>query len=65
MGGGQACISHHPTAEARGMTAMTSLRLLAVLDVLFKYTCGAPSGSRLVLTALSRTSPRHVVKNAG
>ena len=34
-----AYISHHTTAEARGMTAMTSLRLLAVLDVLFKYTC--------------------------
>ena len=32
-------ISHHLTAEARDMTAMTSLRLLAVLDVLFKYTC--------------------------
>ena len=32
-------MSHHPTVEARGMTAMTSLRLLAVLDVLFKYTC--------------------------
>ena len=29
-----ACISHHPTAEARGMTARTSLRLLAVLNVL-------------------------------
>ena len=29
-----ACISHHPTAEARDKTAMTSLRLLAVLDVL-------------------------------
>ena len=33
------CISHHPTVEARDMTAMTSLRLLAVLDVLFKYAC--------------------------
>ena len=32
-------MSHHPTVEARGMTARTSLRLLAVLDVLFKYTC--------------------------
>ena len=42
------------------MTAMTSLRLLAVLNVLFKYAC-----ARLVLTALSRTSPRHVVRNAG
>ena len=32
-------MSHHQTAEARGMTAMTSLRLLAVLNVLFKYAC--------------------------
>ncbi|MDE0167138.1 MAG: hypothetical protein OXL36_18745, partial [Bryobacterales bacterium] len=30
-----ACISHHPTAEARHTAAMTSLRLLAVLNVLF------------------------------
>ena len=29
-----ACISHHPTAEASDVTARTSLRLLAVLDVL-------------------------------
>ena len=37
-------MSHHPTVEAHGMTAMTSLRLLAVLDVLFKYSgCGAPT----------------------
>ena len=35
----RACISHHPTVEARDMTARTSLRLLAVLDVLFKYAC--------------------------
>ena len=28
-----ACISHHLTREARDKTAMTSLRLLAVLDV--------------------------------
>ena len=34
-----ACISHHLTAEARHMAAMTSLRLLAVLNVLFKYAC--------------------------
>ena len=34
-----ACLSHHPTVEARDTTAMTSLRLLAVLDVLFKYAC--------------------------
>ncbi len=32
-------ISHHPTVEARHMAAMTSLRLLAVLNVLFKYAC--------------------------
>ena len=32
-------IFHHLTAEARDKTAMTSLRLLAVLDVLSKYTC--------------------------
>ncbi|MDE0166233.1 MAG: hypothetical protein OXL36_14170 [Bryobacterales bacterium] len=34
-----ACISHHPTAEARDTTARASLRLLAVLNVLFKYAC--------------------------
>ncbi|MDE0296799.1 MAG: hypothetical protein OXI93_21635 [Bryobacterales bacterium] len=33
-----ACLSHHPTVEARD-TARTSLRLLAVLNVLFKYAC--------------------------
>ena len=31
--GMKACISHHLTSEARDKTAMTSLRLLAVLDV--------------------------------
>ena len=38
---------------------MTSLRLLAVLNVRFKYACARlfpPPDSRLVLTALSRTS---------
>ena len=30
--------SHHLTAEARDRPAITSLRLLAVLNVLFKYT---------------------------
>ena len=34
-----ACISHHPTVEARDTTARTSLRLLAVLNVLLKYAC--------------------------
>ena len=33
------CISHHPTVEAHDTTARTSLRLLAVLNVLFKYAC--------------------------
>ena len=36
---GLACISHHLTVEARDTTARTSLRLLAVLNVLFKYAC--------------------------
>jgi len=31
-------ISHHLTAEARHRPAIASLRLLAVLTVLFKYT---------------------------
>ena len=34
-----ACISHHPTVETRDTSARTSLRLLAVLNVLFKYAC--------------------------
>ena len=34
-----ACISHYPTVEAHDTTARTSLRLLAVLNVLFKYAC--------------------------
>ncbi|MDE0163776.1 MAG: hypothetical protein OXL36_01655 [Bryobacterales bacterium] len=33
------CFSHHPTAEARHTAARTSLRLLAVLNVLVKYAC--------------------------
>ncbi|MDE0166553.1 MAG: hypothetical protein OXL36_15775 [Bryobacterales bacterium] len=33
------CISHHPTVEAHDTTARASLRLLAVLNVLFKYAC--------------------------
>ena len=36
---GLTCISHHPTVEAHDTTGMTSLRLLAVLNVLFKYAC--------------------------
>ena len=33
------CISHHLTVEAHDTTAKTSLCLLAVLNVLFKYAC--------------------------
>ncbi|MDE0433893.1 MAG: hypothetical protein OXH92_07775 [Bryobacterales bacterium] len=36
---GLACISHHPTVEARHTTTRTSLRLLALLNVRFKYAC--------------------------
>ena len=32
-----ACISHHLTAEARNRPAITSLRLVAVLNVLSEY----------------------------
>ncbi len=62
-------ISHRLTVEARERPAITSLRLLAVLTVLSKYASlskwGSSSGARLVLTGLSRTSPRHVVRKAG
>ena len=65
-------MSYHPTVEARDTTASTSLRLLAVLNVLFKYACARQAArafflrpARLVLTALSRTSSRHVVRYAG
>ena len=37
--GGPTRISHHPTAEARHTASRASLRLLAVLNVLFKYAC--------------------------
>ncbi len=64
-----ACISHHLTGEARNRPAITSLRLLAVLNVLSEYASliqwGSSSGARLVLTGLSRTSSRHVVRNTG
>ena len=66
---GLACISYHLTAEARNRPAITSLRLLAVLDVRSEYASfirwGSSTGARLVLTGLSRTSSRHVVRNAG
>ncbi|MDE0295634.1 MAG: hypothetical protein OXI93_15705, partial [Bryobacterales bacterium] len=56
------------TRYGRQDFAFPSRRLLAVLDVLFKYACARlfpPPDSRLVLTALTHTSPRHVVRNAG
>ena len=49
-------MSHHPTAEARDMTAMTSLRLLAVLNVLFKYACARQAARDGPLTHFA--SPR-------
>ena len=64
-------LSHHLTVEARNRPAITALRLLAVLNVGFKNV-GArhavPKGAeraRLVLTGLSRTSSRHVVRKTG
>ena len=66
---GLTCISHHLTGEALNRPAITSLRLLAVLTVLSEYAplinWGSSSGAGLVLTRLSRTSSRHVVRNAG
>ena len=50
--------------EADDKPAITSLRLLAVLGVLtstpLRLRDGAPNGEQLVLTDLSRTSPRHL-----
>ncbi len=42
-----ACMSHHPTVEARHTTARTSLRLLAVLNVRFKYACARQAARAL------------------
>ena len=42
-----ACISHHPAVEAHDTTAMTSLRLLAVLNVRFKYACARQAARAL------------------
>ncbi len=62
-------ISHHLTVEARNRPATTVLRLLAVLNVLFKYARIIQEmrrrASRLVRTGLSRTSSRHVARKAG
>ena len=51
-----ACISHHSTVEARDTTARTSLRLLAVLNVLFKYAC-ARQAARAFFLRPARASP--------
>ena len=45
-------ISHHPTAEARNRPAITALRLLAVLNVLFKYARISQKMSRRASRAL-------------
>ena len=62
-------ISHRLTVEARDRPAITSLRLLAVLTVLPEYASlikwESSSGARLLLTGLSRTSPRHAMRKAG
>ncbi|MDE0432595.1 MAG: hypothetical protein OXH92_01175 [Bryobacterales bacterium] len=50
-----ACISHRPTVEARDTTARTSLRLLAVLDVLSSTPARA---KRLAPFASARLAPR-------
>ena len=56
--------SHHLTAEARNRPAITSLRLLAVLNVPSKYARIIQEMRRRA-ARLSRTSPRHVLRNAG
>jgi len=62
-------ISHRLTGQAHEGPAITSLRLLAVLNVLREYASlikwGSSSGARLVLTGLSCTLPRHPMRNAG
>ena len=61
----------YPRGEAKCLRrpVITSLHLLAVLNVLSEYASliewGASSGARFLLTRLSRTSPRHVVRKAG
>ena len=53
--GGSTRISHHLTAEARDKTAITSLRLLAVLGVLCRGDVGPEAdAARLEARATSR-----------
>ena len=60
-----ACISHHSTVEARDTTARDFVALACRAQRTVQVRLRAPSGSRLVLTVLSPTSPRRVVRNAG
>ncbi|MDE0435072.1 MAG: hypothetical protein OXH92_13810 [Bryobacterales bacterium] len=61
-----ACISHHPTAEARHTAARTSLRLLAVLNVLFKYACARQAARAFFLRPACASSwrPSHALRLA-
>ena len=57
-----ACLSHDLTGEARDKKAV--FRDSCFVKNLKGRVAGA-GGLRLVLPALSRTSPRHVVRKAG
>ena len=62
--------SHHLTVEAHDRSVITTVRLLTVLNVPVNYAriiqeMRRRRGARLVLTGLSRTSPRHLVRKAG
>ena len=66
-GAALACISHHPTVEAHDTTAMTSLFLRNACLPCSTYCSSTPARAkrlapRRVLTALSPTSPRRVVR---
>ncbi|MDE0163580.1 MAG: hypothetical protein OXL36_00660 [Bryobacterales bacterium] len=49
-------MSHHPTVEAHDTTAMTSLRLLAVLNVRFKYACARQAAHAFFLRTACASS---------
>ena len=71
--GTPACMSHHPTVEAREYEHQDFVALACRARRTVQVRRRAPSGSRLfpppglrlVLTALSPTSPRLVVRHAG
>jgi hypothetical protein len=58
-------ISETLSTAADDKAASTSLRLVTVLDVLFKLRIRALTCARLVSTAFSRASRRNCVRNAG